>query len=97
MSADGSLIVGDGFIWRETTGLQLLNPYLASIGAAVPGDLRFGGGRGQVIGISDDGTRILGWGVNSSNQLEGWLAVIPSPGGLAVLLCTSVLCVKRRR
>jgi hypothetical protein len=97
MNNDGSIIVGDGYLWEASTGMHRLDAYLVSIGVTVPADLSVIGFRNEVVGISDDGTRILGWSVNSSNQLEGWLAVIPSPGGLAVLLCASALGVSRRR
>jgi hypothetical protein len=97
MNSDGSIIVGDGFLWEASTGMHRLDTYFASIGVTVPADLSVIGFRNEVVGMSDDGTRILGWSVNSSNQLEGWLAVIPSPGGLAVLLCASALGASRRR
>jgi uncharacterized membrane protein len=97
MNSDGSIIVGDGFLWEASTGMHRLDTYFASIGVTVPADLSVIGFRNEVVRMSDDGTRILGWSVNSSNQLEGWLAVIPSPGGLAVLLCASALGVSRRR
>jgi hypothetical protein len=40
----------------------------------------------QVVDISDDGTVITGRGINPAGGSEGWIAVIPEPQSLLLLL-----------
>lgn len=52
---------------------------------------------GGVSGISDDGTMIAGWGINPIGQSDGWVAMVPAPGPLALLGIGGVLAARRRR
>ena len=88
VSADGSVVVGrsgsdrgnDAFIWDEVHGMRSLRDALTAAGVDV------GGWRlGEAWGVSDDGTRISGYGLNPRGQNEAFLAVLPEPGGLALL------------
>jgi uncharacterized membrane protein len=104
VSSDGSIIVGESaddqsqsaFIWSHAGGMQEISEILSRNGI----DL----GAWQLnsaVAISDDGTVILGNGINPSGAPEAWLAVIPasalslypvpSLGGMAVLLLTCLL------
>lgn len=84
--ADGSRIVGcarnrdgfsEAFLWDPDHGMRALDDVLRSLGIDMTG-----GYLEDAVGISDDGTRIVGNGrrLAAGNQREGWLAVIPEPG-----------------
>jgi len=83
-SEDGSIIVGvqagdavrDGaMIWDAGYGMRNIQEMLEDdldLKLELTGwDLRYANA------VSDDGTRIVGWGFNPSGDIEGWLAVIP--------------------
>lgn len=92
ISGYGDVIVGSqtslasaprAFLWRASTGLVDLAPYLAGLGATQVAGWSLRG----ASGISADGTRICGWGVNPSNQADSWYATIPPENPLATY-CT---------
>jgi uncharacterized membrane protein len=86
ISEDGRVIVGfqregvgpfaafDATIWTESTGTRRLSEYLADLGVAVPEDFQLA----AVMGVSDDGTVLAGWGYTGFifNQ-QAWVATIP--------------------
>ncbi len=92
VSHDGSIVVGttssgSGFIWDESHGTLDLKQYL---------ELHLGIDLGnwmltQATGISADGTRITGWGINPAGVQEAWLAVIPEPSVSAILFVGMLL------
>jgi len=85
VSADGSIIVGGGrseigdeaFIWDEANGMQNLAQVLVDSGIDLTGwTLR------AATGISDDGSMIVGFGINPDGNTEGWIAdtaTVPVP------------------
>jgi probable HAF family extracellular repeat protein len=86
VSADGRTIVGwagvvafgpgvviPQFIWREGSGMSLLQDYLVALGTPQAGSWTFD----KIAGISADGRVIAGWGHNPSNVIEPWLVVLP--------------------
>ena len=80
VSADGSVVVGQGlsalgieaFIWDATNGIQNLQTVLeGQLGVALTGWTLT-----DAVGISADGTTIVGVGNNPSGDLEAFVAVI---------------------
>ncbi len=114
VSGDGSIVVGtslDPFvffgrsatIWNETDGLLRLGDFLANDLA-----LNLDGWVLQTVeGISDDGTTLVGLGIDTVNLRQGsWIAniseepeVVPEPGtvGLFVLGVLGIALYRRRR
>jgi uncharacterized membrane protein len=95
-SWDGSVIVGSeltdlgeerAFVWTEAGGARDLKLVLEEIGLELEVT---GWTLVSALDVSQDGTRIVGNGLNPDGEFEGWLAVIPEPsagtlGGLGVL------------
>lgn len=107
MSADGSIIVGrtdpnnpvttPAFIWDAVHGMRDLRQVLISdygLGASLTG-WTLGGANG----ISANGNRIVGFGINPSGQQEAWVAVIPEPSGavIATIGCLVLVVAARVR
>ena len=86
VSADGSVVVGRGFvegegsvafIWRADLGMQSLQELLvAEQGLAGALD---GWTLETATGVSADGSTIVGLGVNPDGRTEAWIAVLPEP------------------
>lgn len=100
LNYDGSVMVGmgrdsDGFkaaIWDSANGIRSMEAYLRDdLGI----DLIDGWRLDHATGISDDGTRIVGLGVNPQGIDEAWMIVVPEPGSAILLLLG--LCVGYRR
>src|SRR5690606_19285251 len=84
VSGDGSVIVGyyrpwpggpyfgEGFIWTEETGRVNLNDYVESLGLD-----RQGLSLNLPLGISADGKKIVGTGLDSSDQIVNFLVILP--------------------
>lgn len=99
-SGDGSVVIGSSwmeqnqqeiFIWEQAAGMRNLRDLLTSQG----GDLT---GWSQLFpsDISDDGTVIVGHGLNPAGQIEGWVAVVPEPTSVALLAMGLPLLLRRR-
>jgi len=94
VSGDGSVIVGHSgagdtraFIWHQTHGMRDLKEVLTNdFGLDLTGWELSGAGS-----VSDDGTVIVGSGLNPSGQWEAWRAVIPEPSGLALLMAAVMI------
>jgi uncharacterized membrane protein len=82
VSADGSIIVGEGdvprksFIWDEVHGSRYLFDVLRSeygLGEALTGwnEVMF-----HVRGVSGDGRTITGMGINPNGNVEAWIAYV---------------------
>lgn len=96
-SADGSVVIGYGhswlggeaFIWDADSGMRSLKDVLTNeygLGPQLTGWTLCG-----PRGISDDGTVIVGYGINPSGQTEAWRAVlIPEPATLVLLATAAV-------
>jgi probable HAF family extracellular repeat protein len=92
VSADGAVVVGqqgppDGaFLWTENSGSRLIASILIEdygLGESLAG--------WQLIAanaVSADGKTIVGWGRNPVGEYEPWIAYVPEPSGLLLLVCT---------
>ncbi len=97
----GSITVGrsgqTAMLWlRNASGQyvgQDLSAYLASIGATG----LTGWSLGAVTGVSGNGQTITGWGIAPNGMTNGWVATIPSPGGLAMLGVAGLIAGRRKR
>jgi hypothetical protein len=80
VSGDGQIMVGWGvspqgdvaWIWDELHGVRTLDTALKT-------DYQFslsGWTLQRATGISDDGRKIVGYGINPSGQTEGWLLTL---------------------
>ena len=80
VSADGSIVVGESasstgaqrdeaFIWDAVNGMRRLQDVLEAEGI----DL-MGWTLATANGISDNGSTIVGWGINPAGQKEAWVA-----------------------
>jgi probable HAF family extracellular repeat protein len=108
INGDGSMVVGQAdhppsrtgaadwqysaFIWDASHGRRDLQTVLRDeYGLPLSGwTLQ------SAFGMSDDGRTILGSGINPSGVREGWVVVVPEPGGLAGVV-TVVGLLRRRR
>ena len=80
VSADGSIVVGqsrtdtnvdEAFIWDAANGMRRLQDVLAAEGIDLT-DWTLT----TANGISDDGSTIVGWGINPMGQNEAWVATL---------------------
>jgi probable HAF family extracellular repeat protein len=103
VSADGSVIVGlttdsfsspGAFYWTADGGMRELWDVLLSHGVdpAADGWTELSG----AYGISANGTTIVGSGMRNGNT-EAFVAVVPEPAGLTLLVASAALAVCRRR
>jgi probable HAF family extracellular repeat protein len=101
VSYDGSIIVGgsqsseyasDAFIWDEVHGMRSLKNVLQNECGL---DLA-GWNLEEAQGLSDDGLTISGWGYNPDGVRVGWVAHIPEPASLGLLLVGFGLALRRR-
>jgi probable HAF family extracellular repeat protein len=99
VSDDGSVVVGllyDGSlqaagIWTAARGPETLASYLAANGVAIPA----GWTPWAATCVSADGLTIGGW-AHSSTGAQGFIAIVPAPGG-AMVLGLGAVCAGRRR
>lgn len=88
-SANGSVIVGQGasaagndaFIWTAGGGMLSLRDILVSAGLDMTGWTLT-----AATGVSDDGLTIVGTGINPLGQTEAWIATVPEPTSVALLV-----------
>lgn len=106
ISAGGSVVVGRAspsaspsdppyraIIWDEAGGLRLLQDELIGLGVDLNGWTLW-----EATDISDDGLTIVGAGRNPQGGVEAWIATIPEPAALLLLVLTSsVFCARRPR
>jgi len=102
LSGDGLTVVGVSgpftgvrkpFIWDETNGMRELRVVLESdYGLDLTGWALV-----EVLDISEDGNTFVGFGTNPQGITEGWIATIPEPSTLGLLLIGGLCSVLRRR
>jgi probable HAF family extracellular repeat protein len=99
VSADGNVIVGyssgdpgGAFIWDVDHGMRSLQQLLTDEYGL---DLTGWSSLGTAHGISDDGQTIVGGGSHNGRG-EAWIAHIPEPGTLTLVLLGSLLGINRR-
>ncbi len=94
-SDDGSIVgcvSGVAFVWTEQTEMVALTDYLAAHGVHVPVEFRLD----DVFAVSGDGLTFAGLGRDLvTNVSEGFVATIPSPASVLVLLAP--IGFRRRR
>ena len=104
VSADGSVIVGDAamdnssamrpFIFTPNEGMQSLSVVLEGLGIDTSDWILE-----LATGVSDDGQTIVGYGIHTSPfvRREAWIAVVPEPHTLALLLLGGQVIARPRR
>ncbi len=81
------------FVWTSGAGMMLLSGYLDSHGIEVPAGYRLE----EVRAISGDGLTFGGFARHlTTNDREGFVATIPSPGTAVVILLAPALLGRRR-
>jgi probable HAF family extracellular repeat protein len=99
VSADGSVIVGVGYgadgseavVWDVEHGMCSLNDVLPACGIDLGGwVLR------EAWGVTPDGLTIVGYGFNPNGDTEAWLAHIPEPASLTLLMLGLAAALRRR-
>ena len=98
VSADGQAIVGQlrgggVYLWDPAHGTRDLQPLLQG---AYGLDLT-GWTLENAYTVSGDGLTIAGWGTNPDGHTEAFVAHLPEPGTLGLLIFTLPLAIRRRR
>jgi probable HAF family extracellular repeat protein len=99
VSGDGSKIVGwsetgasttnEAFLWDDIHGMRNLKSVLLN-DFHLDSDLA-GWTLIKATAISQDGTTIVGYGLNPSGQMEAWRAVVPEPSTVSLAVVALVL------
>jgi probable HAF family extracellular repeat protein len=103
VSGDGEIVVGVSgpysgvnrrpYIWDETHGMRDLGVVLETdYGLDLTGWTLV-----EVLDISEDGNTFVGYGTNPLGITEGWVATIPEPSTLGLLLIGALSIALRRR
>ena len=103
VSGDGEIVVGVSgpysginrrpYIWDETHGMRDLGIVLeADYGLDLTG-----WSLTEVLDISEDGSTFVGYGTNPMGITEGWVARIPEPSTLSLLVVGNLCALLRRR
>lgn len=82
------------FLWQQFVGFTRLDTYLLSLGITIePGFTMV-----NVRSMSSDGLTFAGWGRNSAGEYAGFVATVPTMGGMTLsALAGLVLAARRRR
>jgi hypothetical protein len=100
ISANGSIVVGESittlgyeaFIWDSTNGMRNIKDLLVSdLGLDMAGWILT-----NAKGISADGLTIVGGGINPDGYEEAWIATIPEPATISILLIGGLLLRRRK-
>ncbi len=100
-SADGSVVVGradlgtgvEAFVCDDTNGMRSLRSLLVDdYGLDLTSWILY-----DAQSISDDGLTIVGYGYNPLGDTEAWIAVIPEPATLSLLVLGGLALIRRRK
>jgi probable HAF family extracellular repeat protein len=100
VSDDGTVVGGSinaslnfaAFVWSPGVGMQLLSDRLLAAGVAIPSNYRLE----SVLAMSGDGLTFAGQAHNLTNSTyEGFVATIPPPASILVLLLPALARRKR--
>ncbi len=92
VSDDGGTIVWGRNFWTESSGVQTLQSVLTQAGCDFTGWTNL-----SAVDVSADGLTIAGNGTNPLGQAQGWVATVPSPGGVVVVGVVGLAAMRRRR
>jgi probable HAF family extracellular repeat protein len=100
VSSDGSFIVGYSYddsgqaamVWDAVHGMRSVKTILQDSGLDVTGWTLW-----EANGISDDGSVIVGNGINPGGSVEGWIAVIPEPSHFILFSLGAILWLATAR
>jgi hypothetical protein len=86
---------GEAFIWEEGKGMRLVQDILVN-------DFGFGEELDgwtltRAWAISEDGSTVVGRGINPEGQMEAFRAVLPEPATLALVAAGLAVALRRRR
>ena len=83
----------EAFIWDQSNGIRILQDVLIDLGLDLTGWTLT-----EATGISDDGLTIVGTGINPNGDTEAFIATLPEPGTLGLLVVgAAVMGVRRWR
>ena len=102
-SYDGSVVVGrsftslgwEAFIWTAGAGMQSLSERLTALGVDLDGWFLM-----DAVGVSADGSTIVGTGINPLGRTEAFIATIPAvpePSSIALLVVGGGWLLRRMR
>ena len=80
------------FIWDAQHGLRRVKDLLTADGINLTGWNLTG-----AVGISDDGQTILGYGTNPTGATVPWIATLPEPSSMIVVVVGCVGLLRRAR
>jgi probable HAF family extracellular repeat protein len=100
VTPSGSVIVGtsksefgdEAFVWDAANGMRSLRDVLIN---DVGLDLS-GWWLSYARGISDDGQSIVGWGINPNGDTEAWVATLPEPTTVSLLVFAGLALIRQR-
>ena len=86
------MAVANAFIWDSARGMRDVKALLEDDFGFDLTDWHLK----EAVGVSYDGLTIIGNGINPAGQDEAWIAQVPEPGTLSLLMA-GVLLMSRRR
>ena len=102
LSGDGQTVIGvsgkfsgarEPYIWDAVNGMRsMTDVFVDDYGMDLTGWTLV-----EALGISRDGTTIVGFGANPQGFTEGWIATIPEPSALILLVIGGLCSALRRR
>jgi probable HAF family extracellular repeat protein len=91
-SISGSSVLDHAAVWDAGGTCLDLNALLPALGMPLGGWVL-----SSVTGVSGDGKTLSGYGINPLGGTEGWIATIPGPSSLAVMVLGGLAAARRSR